>query len=51
MEIIDISKTVSLSSPHLFALRVSEDTDGKNNIMGVSWFFCVAKTSKDDFVS
>jgi len=38
MQIIEIKETVSLSSPHLFGLLVSQGKDGKNNIMGVSWF-------------
>ncbi len=38
MEIIDIAKTLKLSSPHLFALLVSKDDSGKNNVMGVSWY-------------
>jgi len=38
MEKINVMQTVNLSSPHLFGLLVTEDTDNKLNVMGVSWF-------------
>lgn len=38
MEKISIADTVSLSSPHLFALLVTQDIGKRLNVMGVSWF-------------
>jgi flavin reductase (DIM6/NTAB) family NADH-FMN oxidoreductase RutF len=37
MRNVDISSTLRLSSPHLFALLVTQDDD-KYNVMAVSWF-------------
>ena len=37
MKNIDINTTLRLSSPHMFALLVTQDTD-KYNVMAVSWF-------------
>lgn len=42
MREITMSESASLSSPHLFGAIVTKDTNGKVNVMGVSWFTFVS---------
>ncbi len=37
MRKISVAESAKLSSPHLFALALSKDLNGKINIMGLSW--------------
>ena len=35
---VKIQNTIKMSSPHLFALLVTQDSGGNTNVMGVSWY-------------